>query len=147
MAVFGDYAYIPTYWRAKAGGPDEDGVPTSYYSAVQFVCHPTIVDDPQGKADILTAQLADFQPEGGHAAVTVNTAPYGRMLPGIRGVRLQVLRVDAKFKYDDSNPVEHRERVTGKLEERGHGLDAGAAAQQRRRLAAIGEWSADRGLQ
>jgi transcriptional regulator len=145
MAVFGDYAYIPTYWRAKAGGPDEDGVPTSYYSAVQFVCRPTIVDDPQGKADILTAQLADFQPEGGHAAVAVDAAPYGPMLSGIRGVRLQVLRVDAKFKYDDSNPVEHRQRVIGRLEQRGHGLDAAAAAQQRRRLAAIGEWRAHRG--
>ena len=50
LAVIGDYAYIPTYWRAKAGGPDEDGVPTSYYAAVQFVCRPTVVDDPQGKA-------------------------------------------------------------------------------------------------
>ena len=44
--MIGDYAYIPTYWRAKAGGPDEDGVPTSYYAAVQFVCRPTVVDDP-----------------------------------------------------------------------------------------------------
>ena len=67
LAVIGDYAYIPTYWRAKAGGPDEDGVPTSYYTAVQFVCRPTIVDDPEGKVEILTAQLGDFQPEGGHA--------------------------------------------------------------------------------
>ena len=65
LAVIGDYAYIPTYWRAKAGGPDEDGVPTSYYSTVQFVCRPTVVDDPEGKAEILSAQLADFQPEGG----------------------------------------------------------------------------------
>jgi transcriptional regulator len=62
------------------------------------------------------------------------------MLSGIRGVRLAVLRVDAKFKYDDANPVEHRGRVVGRLEQRGHGLDAGAAAQQRRRLAAIGDW-------
>ena len=62
------------------------------------------------------------------------------MLPGIRGVRLAVVRVDAKFKYDDHNPIEHRERVIGNLEERDHGLDTGAAAQQRRRLAAIGEW-------
>jgi Putative FMN-binding domain len=29
LVVIGDYAYIPTYWRAKAGGPEEDGVPTS----------------------------------------------------------------------------------------------------------------------
>jgi transcriptional regulator len=140
LAVTGDYAYIPTYWRAKAGGPDEDGVPTSYYSSVQFVCRPTVVDDPVAKAKILAAQLADFQPEGRHAAVGVDIPPYGRMLPGIRGIRLTVLRVDAKFKYDDANPVEHRERVVGHLEQRCQGLDSGAATQQRRRLAAIGEW-------
>lgn len=56
------------------------------------------------KAEILTAQLADFQPEGRHATVAAGTAPYGRMLPGIRGVRLTVLRADAKFKYDDADP-------------------------------------------
>jgi transcriptional regulator len=144
LAVTGDYAYVPTYWRAKAGGPDEDGVPTSYYTAVQLVCRPTVVDDLQGKADILAAQLADLQPEGGHATVATDAPPYGRMLPGIRGVRLTVLRVDAKFKYDDANPVEHRERVIGRLEQRGQGLDAGAATQQRRRLAAIGSWQARR---
>jgi transcriptional regulator len=144
MAVIGDYAYIPTYWRAKAGGPDEDGVPTSYYSSVQFVCRPTIVDDPQGKTEILVAQLGDFQPEGGHATVAPDAAPYGRMLPGVRGVRLQILRVEAKFKYDDANPVDHRERVVGRLEQRDRGLDRGAAAQQRRRLAAIGKWRASK---
>jgi transcriptional regulator len=147
LAVIGDYAYIPTYWRAKAGGPDEDGVPTSYYTAVQFVCRPTVIDDPQGKVEILTAQLADIQPEGGHADVSAESEPYGRMLPGIRGVRLKVLRVDAKFKYDDSNPVDHRERVIGYLEERGRGLDAGAARQQQRRLSAIGDWQAHRDRQ
>jgi transcriptional regulator len=62
------------------------------------------------------------------------------MLTGIRAVRLTVLRVEAKFKYDDSNPVDHRQRVIGYLEERDHGLDSGAAVQQRRRLAAIGDW-------
>lgn len=144
LVVVGDYAYIPTYWRAKAGGPDEDGVPTSYYAAVQFVCRPAIVDDADGKVDILTAQLGDFQPEGRHATVAVGEAPYGRMLSGIRGLRLDVVRVEAKFKYDDHNPVEHRERVIDHLHERGRGLDAGAAAQQRRRLDAIGDWEAHR---
>ncbi|OBC01914.1 transcriptional regulator [Mycobacterium sp. 852013-50091_SCH5140682] len=140
LVVIGDYAYIPTYWRAKAGGPDEDGVPTSYYTSVQFVCRPTVVDDAEGKVSILAAQLGDFQPEGRHAEVAVDDGPYGRMLPGIRGLRLSVVRVEAKFKYDDHNPVEHRERVIGSLEDRNHGLDRGAATQQRRRLAAIGDW-------
>ncbi len=144
LAVTSDYAYIPTYWRAKAGGPDEDGVPTSYYASVQFVCQPAIIDDPAGKAEILAAQLADFQPEGRHAAISPDAEPYGRMLSGIRGARLKVLSVDAKFKYDDHNPVEHRERVSGHLEQRCRGLDTRAAAQQRRRLAAIGDWQAYR---
>jgi transcriptional regulator len=144
LAVTNDYAYIPTYWRAKAGGPDEDGVPTTYYASVQFVCSPTIVDDPQGKANILTAQLADLQPEGRHADVTPDAIPYGRMLPGIRGIRLKVLRVDAKFKYDDANPIDHRERVIDRLNERNQGLDTAAAIQQRRRLTAIGDWQTHR---
>lgn len=140
LAVVGDYAYIPGHWRAEPGGPEADGVPTSYYSTVQFVCRPTLIDEPEGKAALLTAQLADLQPEGRHAAVAVDEAPYGRMLPGIRGVRLTVLRVEAKFKYDDDKPVEHRERVITRLEERAEGLDAGAAERQRRRLAALGDW-------
>ncbi len=144
LAMTGDEAYIPTYWRARAGGLDEDGVPTSYYTAVQFVCRPTIVDDPQHKAALLAAQLADLQPEGGHADVAVDTAPYGGMLPGIRGVRLRVIRVEAKFKYDDHNPLDHRERVSAQLKQRGDHQDAGAAAQQRRRLTAIGDWRARR---
>ena len=61
------------------------------------------------------------------------------MLPGIRGVRLAVLRVEAKFKYDDHNPVEHRERVIGNLGTRARARRR-AAAQQRRRLDAIGDW-------
>src|SRR4051794_35504712 len=144
LAVTGDYAYIPSYWRAKAGGPDEDGVPTSYYSAVQFVCRPTVVDDADGKAQILLAQFADLQPEGGHAAGAADDDPYGRMLPGIRGLRMDILGVEAKFKYDDHNPVEHRERVIGYLHERGTGLDTATAGHQRLRLNTIGDWKTHR---
>ena len=52
---------------------------------------------------------------------------------------LTVLQVDAKIK-DDHNPVEHRERVIGRLAQRRHGLDVRATPQQRRRLAAISDW-------
>ncbi|HEV7623524.1 MAG TPA: FMN-binding negative transcriptional regulator [Amnibacterium sp.] len=140
LAVTGDVAYVPGYWRTQGHVPDEDGVPTSYYASVQFVCRPTVVDDAADKAAILTAQLADLQPEGRHAEVRPDAPPYGRMLTGIRGLRLRILRVDAKFKYDDAKPVEHRRRVSERLAERGHGSDGSAAAQQRRRLDAIGEW-------
>ena len=75
MSVIDDYAYIPTTWRAKAGGPDEDGVPTSYYSAVQLTCRAEIVDDPQDKAELLRRQLAHFQPQGDHAQVAADMPP------------------------------------------------------------------------
>ena len=134
FTVIGDYAYIPSTWRAKAGGPDEDGVPTSYYATVQLTCSPTILDDPETKAGLLRAQMSAIQPEGGHAEIGVGLPPYGRMLPGIRGLRLDILHVAAKFKYDDHNPVDHRRRVSADLVERGSLHDPGAAAQQRRRL-------------
>ncbi len=140
FSVTGDYAYIPSTWRAKAGGPDEDGVPTSYYAAVQFVCDATIIDDPDAKADLLRRQLAHLQPHGDHAAVDVDLPPYGRMIPGIRGLRLEIVDVIAKFKFDDHNPTDHRLRVAANLAARAELQDRGAAAQQLRRLAERGEW-------
>ncbi|MEY3909101.1 MAG: hypothetical protein RLZZ90_1008, partial [Actinomycetota bacterium] len=103
------------------------GVPTSYYTSVQFVCKPVIIDDPQAKADILSAQMADMEPEGGYGEMAVDSGPYGRMLPLIRGLRLQVIRVEAKFKYDDHKSIEHREHVSEFLEERHEHLDAKSA--------------------
>lgn len=105
LAVAGDYAFIPGHWRARPDGPVEHGVPTSYYAAVQFRCRPEIVDDPPGKAAILSAQLQDLQPEGRHAEVETDSGPYASMLAAIRGIRLEVLSVDAKFKFDDDNPL------------------------------------------
>jgi transcriptional regulator len=145
FSVLGDYAYIPSTWRAKAGGPDEDGVPTSYYATVQFTCEATIIDEPEEKAELLRTQLAHLQPQGDHAAVDVQEPPYGRMLPGIRGLRLQIVDVVAKFKYDDHNPLEHRTRVIERLTSRGEPHDLGAAAQQSRRLAERGEWRSSTG--
>ena len=140
LTVIGDYAFIPGYWRAAPGVPLAEGVPTSYYGAVNFVCLPTIVDDPVEKASIIAAQLEDMQPEGQHADMAAESSPYGRMLASVRGLRLKIMSVDAKFKYDDHKPIEHRERVSGNLEERGRPLDHGTSEQQKRRLGLIGNW-------
>ncbi|MER6274133.1 FMN-binding negative transcriptional regulator [Streptomyces sp900105755] len=141
FAVIGDYAFVPGPWRANPGIPPTDGVPTSYYAAVQFTCRAEIVDDPEAKAELLRRRLAHFQPDGDHAPVAVDQPPYGRMLSGIRGLRLEVTDVRAKFKYDDHKPVEHRSTVAERLTERGHGLDVPAARQQLRRLDRIGPWN------
>jgi transcriptional regulator len=144
LTVIGDYAFVPGYWRAAEGTPEHDGVPTSYYASVQFVCRPEILDDPVQKAEILSAQMADLQPEGRHAPLDSAESAYVRMLPGIRGLRLTPVRVEAKFKYDDHKPAALRQQVAERLDERGRGLDQQAAAQQRRRLAEAGDWEARR---
>jgi transcriptional regulator len=142
FAVVDDHAYVPSTWRARAGGADENGVPTSYYAAVQLTCVPTIIDGAEAKAALLRGQMRHVQPEGGNAEIAVDLEPYGGMLGGIRGLELAIVDVSAKFKYDDHNLLDHRERVAGLLEERGRPHDAGAAAQQRRRLALVGRWKA-----
>jgi transcriptional regulator len=139
MSVVGDYTFIPGYWRPAEGLPSEYGVPTTYYGAVQLLCEATIVDEPDEKARILVAQLGHFQPEGGHAEAAVGAEPYGRMLAGIRGLRLQIVKVNAKFKYDDHKPLKLREEASNRLAERGTERDAQVRAQQQRRIAELGE--------
>lgn len=81
LTVTGDYAFIPGHWRAKVGTPPTDGVPTSYYTAVQFTCRAHIVDDPEAKAELLRRQLAHFQPDGDHAPVAVDDPPTAECCP------------------------------------------------------------------
>jgi predicted FMN-binding regulatory protein PaiB len=78
--------------------------------------------------------------DGLDGSVEVDQPPYGRMLPGIRGLRLEVTDVLAKFKYDDHKPTEYRATVADKLTARGQGLDVPTARQQQRRLDRIGTW-------
>lgn len=140
LAVTGDYAFIPGHWRVLPPGVIENGVPTSYYVSVQFVCEPLVVDDPEEKAAIIAKQTADFQPEGLHAPVTADSEAYGRMLNGTRALRLRILNVDAKFKFDDHKPEAFRQQIAEKLELRSTNQDADAAHQQRRRMHEIGDW-------
>ena len=132
ISVYGDYSYIPTQWNANPGAPVEYGVPTSYYAAVQVIVRTRNVDDPDELAEILRAQLAHFQPEGGHAPVEP-TGPYGKLFGGIRGIVGTIEEVRAKFKYGGNKTVEHRMRIADRLAERGTGLDPAARAQLLRR--------------
>jgi len=130
LSVFGAYAYIPGHWNQ-----DEYGVPTSYYAAVQLACDVLPVEEPHQLATILERQLGRFQPEGLHAAVEPGDNRYGQLLSAIRGLRLGVTDVRAKFKFGGNRTTGHREAIARKLLERGSPLDREAAAQTLRRLA------------
>jgi transcriptional regulator len=66
----------------------------------------------------------------------VGEEPFGRMLSGIRGVRIEVTEVRAKFTYGGNKAREVQRRVTGLLARRDGPRDRAARAQQVRRLAA-----------
>jgi transcriptional regulator len=133
LSVVDDYAFVPGPWQALPGAPPEHGTPTSVYAAVQLRCTAHVVDDPAEKAALLDRQVGHFQPPGLSATVAVDEAPYGRMLPGIRGIRLDVTDVRAKFKYAGHKPEEVQDRIAAGLAERGAPGDAAARAVQRRR--------------
>ena len=129
LSVFGAYTFIPGHWNQ-----DEYGVPTSYYAAVQLACDAEVLDNPAQIAAILERQLAHFQPEGKHAPVEPGDNRYGKLLGSIRGIRLSVTDVRAKFKFGANRTVEHRTVVAAKLAERGRPLDIEARANVMRRI-------------
>lgn len=133
LSVVDDYTFIPGPWQAAPDGPPEHGTPTSFYAAVQLHCTAHVVDDPAEKAALLNRQMGHFQPEGGSARVAAGEEPYGRMLSGIRGIRLEVTDVQAKFKYAEKKPAEIQDRIAAGLAARGGPRDAAALTVQRRR--------------
>jgi transcriptional regulator len=135
LSVVDDYAFVPGPWQALPGAPPEHGTPTSVYAAVQLSCVAHVVDDPQEKAELLNRQVAHFQPPGMSAQAAPGEAPYGRLLSGIRVLRLEVTQVRAKFKYAQHKPEEVQHRISEGLAGRGAPGDLSALAQQRRRRA------------
>lgn len=132
LAVVGAYAYVPSRWNAGEEGPPEWGIPTSYYAAVELTGEIEIVDDPAGIADILTKSLARFEPDTARV-VTPGANPDARQFGAIRGIRLRVRDVRAKFKFGGNRPRAHRERVAAHLAERGAPLDLEAREHVLRR--------------
>jgi transcriptional regulator len=131
LSVAGDWAYIPAAWKAVDDEDPRMGVPTTYYAAVQLVATAQVVDDDEGKAQILRAQLGVTEPGSGVA----DPLEHGRRLSSIRGLRLSVVEVRAKFKYGGNVDDAHRAEVACRLTERAGPGDRAALGHLRRRTA------------
>ena len=129
LSIAGDWAYIPAAWKAVGDEDPRMGVPTTYYAAVQLIGTAEIVDDDAGKAEILRAQLGVTEPGSGAA----DPLEHGRRLNGIRGIRLRVHDVRAKFKYGGNVDGEHRAAVADHLAERDGPGDKAALTHLRSR--------------
>ncbi|HEV7654023.1 MAG TPA: FMN-binding negative transcriptional regulator [Mycobacteriales bacterium] len=134
LTVVDDYTYLPSDWQAAPGTPSELGIPTSYYATVQLSCDVEVVDDPAAETEILRAQLAHFEPDGGYLEPDAEHEHYRRRLPGIRGLVLTVTGVRAKFKYGGNKEPAHRQQLAEHLAERNGPADAAARDHLLRRL-------------
>jgi len=127
LTVVTDYVYVPAAVNANEGDDPSLGVPTSYYAAVQAVVDVEIVDDPAAKAAILARALTHFEPEDSRRATPGLELPSDRrLMAGIRGLRLTITSVNAKFKYGGNKTAEHRAEIAAALQARGGPMDATA---------------------
>jgi len=129
LVVAGDWAYIPTAWKAIGDEDPAMGVPTTYYTAVELRGRLEVVDDEPGLTAILREQLAATQPD----LPSADPSAHGRTLSGIRGLRLHPETVRAKFKYGGNVDDAHRAAVVAHLTERGGPGDGAAIGHLTRR--------------
>ena len=125
FSVSGDWAYVPSYAKTVADEDPALGVPTSYYAAVTLACTATLLEGEE-LLEVLRAQLGRFEP----GSTAADPEVHSRRLPGIRGLRLAVDTVQAKFKYGGNVDDAHRARVAEHLRSQG---SLGALSQLTRR--------------
>jgi transcriptional regulator len=135
LSVAGEWAYVPSAWKAIGTEEPALGIPTTYYAAVQLVATAQILDDPDAKLAVLRAQLAVLEPDSDVA----DPAVHERKLAGIRGLRLSVREVKAKFKYGGNVDAAHRSAIAERLAARSGPGDAAARSHVLRSLADEGE--------
>ena len=133
LSVAGDWAYIPSSWKAIGDEDPRFGIPTTYYAAVQLIGPATVIDG-EDVAAVLRTQLGLLQPNGDQ----VDPSEHGSKLRTIRGLRIPVTEVRAKFKYGGNVDAAHRLAVAERLAERDGPGDAAARAYVLRTLAAEG---------
>jgi transcriptional regulator len=128
--VSGDWAFVPSSWKAVDGEDPRLGIPTTYYASVQLTGSVTVIEDPGGVAAVLRTQLHGLQPEED----VVDPSQHAARLRAIRALRMHVDDVRAKFKYGGNVDRDHRAAVLTHLDQRGAPGDRAAATHLRRRL-------------
>jgi transcriptional regulator len=131
LSVAGDWAFIPSDWKAIGDENPALGIPTTYYAGVQLKGTAEVRDDPAEIADVLRRQLAVFQPS---TAIADPLVAHAGKLNAIRAVVLSIEEVAAKFKYGGNVDRSHREAVIDRLRARRAVGDLSAAAHTERRL-------------
>jgi transcriptional regulator len=134
LSVAGDWAFIPSDWKAIGGEDPALGIPTTYYAAVQLTGTATVHDArlaPGDVAAVLREQLGVLQAGVGVADPEV---AHPKKLLSILAVTIAIDAVSAKFKYGGNVDAAHRAAVARRLRARAGPGDEAAAGHVLRRL-------------
>jgi len=131
LSVAGDWAFVPSAWKAVGDEDPTRGLPTTYYAVVQLRGSAEVVAEPGALAALLRRQLAALQPD---VEIQDPETAHHAKLAGIRGVLIHVEEVASKFKFGGNVDVVHRRAVADRLTSRGATGDLAAAAHARRRI-------------
>jgi transcriptional regulator len=136
ISIAGDWAFVPSAWKAIGDEDPAMGIPTTYYAAVQLLGRATVVSDPAAVSEVLRRQLGAIQPD---IPIADPEQAHQSRLRSIRAVVLTVDEVRAKFKYGGNVDEAHRLAVIERLRERNGPGDLAAAAHTVRRMASPGD--------
>ena len=131
LSVAGDWAFVPSSWKAIGDEDRTRGLPTTYYAVVQLRGAAEVVAEPGALAELLRRQLGALQPD---VEIQDPEDAHHAKLAAIRGVVLHVEEVASKFKFGGNVDEAHRRAVADRLESRGGPGDVAAAAHARRRI-------------
>jgi transcriptional regulator len=115
MAVFsGPHVYVSPSWYEEGGT-----VPTWNYVAVHAYGTFRVVEDRDGLLDILRRSVLTYEgPRPEPWAFDESAAHVERMLGAIVGFRIEITRLEGKWKLSQNHPEERRRKVIRALEAR-----------------------------
>ena len=115
MAVFsGPHAYVSPSWYSEEGT-----VPTWNYVAVHAYGTFRVVEDSGGLLDILRRSVAAYEGPRPEPWPFDESQPHvGTMLKAIVGFRIEITRLEGKWKLGQNHPEARRRRVIRALEAR-----------------------------
>ena len=108
-------AAIPSYFI----DPERACPATTLYRSVQLHGRIERVDDAEEKAEVLSALMHRFQPEGGHVPIEAEHPLYKKAVAGIMVLKVPLEQLDGKAKLAQNRTPEERRRLLAKLWERG----------------------------
>jgi transcriptional regulator len=114
LAVFsGPHAYVSPSWYEA-----EDVVPTWNYVAVHAYGAFRLVDGPEAVQEIVLASVAAFDRSTPTPwTLDIRTGYFEKMIRGIVGFRIEIERLEGKWKLNQNHPRERREKVVRALEQ------------------------------